>query len=395
MNRELDDVVFSGIVAVRDRLLQLPDPLRLESGEPSFDTPPHIKDAMNRAMVDNQTHYAPSTGIKPLKEAILRKVSEKNGIGYLDGIDKVTVTNGGMHALFCTMQTILNPGDEVILPQPNWTATAWIIRLTGAKLSFVKLRPELAYRWDIKELEEKITPRTKAVLINSPHNPTGGVMTRQDLTDLLEVAARHGLYVISDEAYEDIIYDQQHVSIASLAGDLDSGVRDRIISCFTFSKSYAMTGWRLGYTVCSSKWFADNVKKLILYTINGVSTPTQHGGIAALEGPQDCIAEMRDAYRGRRDLLFDGVNRTSLLHCDTPPGGAFYLYARVSDEWSGTAWDLTNHLIDKYSLGSVPGDIFYDDEKSIRFSYACATDMIKRAIGNLTGSREPSAAAEK
>ena len=385
MNEFLQDVLFSGIVAVRDRLLQLPDPLRLESGEPSFDTPAHIKEAMAKALRDNATHYAPSTGIKPLKEAVLRKVGEKNGIDYLDGPDKVTITNGGMHALYCTMRTILNPGDEVILPRPNWTATAWIIQLAGGRLSFVKLLPERRYRWDINDLKSRITDRTRAVLINTPHNPTGGIMTRDDLVDLLQVAEEHGLYVVSDEAYEDIIYEQEHVSIASLAGDFSPRLRDRIVSCFTFSKSYAMTGWRLGYAVCSGRRFADNVKKMILYTINGVSTPTQYGGLAALEGPQDCITRMREAYRERRDILFEGVSKTSVLQCETPPAGAFYLYARITDQWPGSAWELVNHLIGRYSMGSVPGDVFYDDEKSIRFSYACDTDQIRRAISNLTG----------
>lgn len=383
MNQALRDVIFSGIVAVRDRLLQLDEPLRLESGEPSFDTPAHIKEAMIKAMHDDRTHYAPSTGIKPLKEAILKKISDKNKIDYIKELDKITVVNGGMHGLFCTFQTILNPGDEVIIPQPNWTATAWIITISGGQLKKVKLRPELEYRWDFDELEAAITPKTKAVLINSPHNPTGGVMTREDLVKLLELAEKHGFYIVSDEAYEDIIYDHEHVSIASLAGDFSQKVRDKIICCFTFSKSFAMTGWRLGYTVCSGQDFADNAKKIILYTINGVSTPTQYGGIAALEGPQDDVSKMTQVYKERRDLLFEGVNQTEFLKCATPPNGAFYLYAKITDSWDGSAWDLVNFLIDNYSMGSVPGDIFYDDEKSIRFSYACETEMIKKAIENL------------
>ncbi len=383
MNNQLCDVIFSGIVAVRDRLLQLDEPLRLESGEPSFDTPIHIKEAMIKAMHDNHTHYAPSTGIKPLKEAIIKKISSKNSINNIDGLDKIVVTNGGMHALFCTFRTILNPGDEVIIPQPNWTATVWIIELSGGKLVKVKLRPELAYRWDMAELESRITSKTKAVLINSPHNPTGGVMTKDDLNQLLSIAEKHDLYIVSDEAYEDIIYNGEHVSIASLAEGYPAKVRDKIISCFTFSKSYAMTGWRLGYTVCTSPDFADNIKKMILYTINGVSTPTQYGGIAALEGPQDQVGMMCAEYQKRRDILFEGVNQTDFLKCDTPPGGAFYLYAKITENWQNSAWDLVNYLIDNYSMGSVPGDIFYDDEKSIRFSYACQTDMIEKAIVNL------------
>jgi len=383
MNEQLREVIFSGIVAVRDRLLQLDDPLRLESGEPSFDTPAHIKEAMTKAMIDNHTHYAPSTGIKPLKEAILKKITEKNKIEYINGLDKITVTNGGMHALYCAFRTILNQGDEVIIPQPNWTATAWMIELCGGKLIKVKLRPENEYRWDMSEFESHITPKTKAVLINSPHNPTGGVMTRSDLTELLKIAEKHDLYVISDEAYEDVIYDAEHVSLGAAASGFSQAVKDKIITAFTFSKSYAMTGWRLGYLVCSSKEFTDNIKKIILYTINGVSTPTQYGGIAALEGPQDAVGEMCRIYKQRRDILFEGVNKTDFLRCETPPGGAFYLYARITDKWSDSAWDLVNYLIDNYSMGSVPGDIFYDDEKSIRFSYACETSMIEKAIANL------------
>jgi aspartate aminotransferase len=384
MNSQLTDVVFSGIVAVRDRLLQLPNPLRLESGEPSFDTPEHIKEAMAAALSANATHYAPSTGIPPLKQAILRKVAEKNGIDYLSGPNQVQVVNGGMHGLYCAFQTLLNPCDEVIIPRPNWTATNWIIKLSEGQPVFCPLHPELNYRWNIDELSALVSPRTKAVLINSPHNPTGGVMTRDDLVRLLDLAAEHGFWIVSDEAYEDIIYDQEHVSVAGVAADYPADVRDRIISCYTFSKSYAMTGWRLGYVICTDSDFCEHVRKMILYTINGVSTPTQHAGVAALGGPQHLVMAMRDEYRKRRDLLFEGVNSSPFLSCDTPPDGAFYLYARITPEWDGSAWDLVNHLIDTYALGSVPGDIFYDESPAIRFSYACSTEMISEAIKRLS-----------
>ena len=228
------------------------------------------------------------------------------------------------------------------------------------------------------EFATHLTPKTKAVLINSPHNPTGGVMTREDMIALLRLCEKHKFYIVSDEAYEDVIYDQEHVSIAAVAKDFPKDVQDRVISCFTFSKSYAMTGWRLGYTVCSSDAFAEQIKKLILYTINGVSTPTQYGGIAALEGPQDAVSHMCQVYRERRDLLFQGVNQTEFLHCATPPNGAFYLYAKITEAWKDSAWDLVNYLIDNYSMGSVPGDIFYDDDKAIRFSYACEIENLKK-----------------
>lgn len=380
INFELPPVVFSGIVAVRDRLLQLPNPLRLESGDPNFDTPSHIKEAAIKAIRDNHTHYAPSTGIKPLREAILKKVVLKNRISHLSSADQVLVTNGGMHGLYCAFRTILNPGDEVLIPQPNWTSTAWIIRIAGGIPVNVRLHRKHDFRWDIAELRSKITDRTKAVLINSPQNPTGAVMTKQDLVDLLNLAAKHDLFIMADEAYEDIIFEGEHHCIAALARDYPQSVRDKVISCFTFSKSYAMTGWRLGYLVCSHAEFNENVKKMILYTINGVSTPTQYAGLAALEGPQDAVGEMVAEYKLRRDLLFDAVNSNEFMHCDMKPKGAVYLYAKITDKWQGSEWDLVNHLIDHYSLGSVPGEEFADTEKSIRFAYACSTEMVKATI---------------
>ena len=385
MNTLLGQIEFSGIVTVRDRLLQLPNPLRLESGDPSFDTPAHIKDAMARALRDNKTHYAPSTGIPALKKAIIAKIAKRNGVNYIDNPESALVVAGGMHGLYCIMKALLNPGDEVIMPRPNWTSTAWIARLSGGVPVFCDLLPELNYRWRLEQVEGAITPRTKAILINSPHNPTGGLLTRQDLSGLLDLAERHKLWIIADEAYEDIVYEQEQISIAGLAAERPQHVRDRIISCFTFSKSYAMTGWRLGYVVCADRKLCENIKTVILYTVNGISTPTQHAGVAALEGPQDAIFAMRDEYRKRRDLLFNGVNQSPFLVCDTPPSGAIYLYAKISDEWQGSAWDLVNYLIDEYALGSVPGDEFYDHQKSIRFSFACATEMIEAANNRLAG----------
>ncbi len=383
VNFQLPHVVFSGIVAVRDRLLQLPHPLRLESGDPNFDTPEHIKEAAVKAIRDNHTHYAPSTGIKPLRDSIVRKVSGKNRITNITHPDQVLVTNGGMHGLYCSFRSILNAGDEVLIPQPNWTSTAWIIRIAGGNPVGVKLHHKADYRWDIAELRSKITPRTKAVLINSPQNPTGAVMTRQDLIDLLHVAAEHDLWIVADEAYEDIIFEGEHTCIGALALDFPEAVQQKIVSCFTFSKSYAMTGWRLGYLTCANAAFNDNAKKMILYTINGVSTPTQYAGVAALEGPQDCVKQMCVEYKKRRDLIYDAVNATDFMHCDMKPRGAVYLYARITERWAGSEWDLVNHLIDRYSLGSVPGEEFADDERAIRFAYACSTAMVEQAAAVL------------
>jgi len=388
MNNKLRDVVFSGIVKVRDKLLAAKDPIRLESGEPSFDTPQHIKDAMAKALQDNHTHYAPSTGIKPLREAILEKVARENGIDYLNGIGDICVTNGGMHAIYCALHTILNPGDEILMQNPNWTATEWISLLSGATIKYVRLRPDLEYRWDMDELAKAVTDKTKVIFINTPHNPTGGVFTKDDMEKILDIAEKHDLYIVSDEAYEHIIYDEKHYSIAGVAKNRSATLRNKIITCFTFSKSYAMTGWRVGYTVSTGKEFNENMAKMILYSINGVSTPSQYAAVAALNGPQENVSRMRDIYKQRRDLLFEGINSTEYLTCEFLPKGAFYLYCGITPAWSGTEWDLANYLIDTYSMGSVPGEIFYDTEPAIRFSYACDTETIERAIATLKQSKQ-------
>ncbi len=383
MNKHLPDIQFSGIVTIRDRLLQHPNPIRMESGDPDFSTPDHIKEAMVKALRDNQTHYAASVGIKSLRESILRKLETKNRITNLNGPENILVTNGGMHALYIAWNTILNAGDEVIVPQPNWTASTWNILLAGGKITQIPLKAELDYRWDPDELSAGITDSTKAILINSPHNPTGGIMEKKDLLHLLTIAEKHNLYIVSDEAYEDIIYEGEHHSIAALAKEFPKNVQDKIISVYTFSKSYAMTGWRLGYLATSNMTLIENLKKMILYTINGVSTPSQYAGLAALEGPQDHVGKMRDIYRERRDLIFNGVNKTSYLKCQHPPKGTFYLYPEITDAWQGSVMDLVNHLIDDFAIGCVPGEAFHDDKKTIRFAFACSTEMIKQAINYL------------
>lgn len=380
MNNDLKDLVFSEIVTIRDRLLLTESPLRLESGEPSFDTPEHIKEAMTKALADNATHYAPSTGILPFREVIAEKLVNENKITYLNGPNDVTVTNGGMQALYVALRTLLNRGDEVIVPNPNWPATARMIEFVGGTVLPVRLSPELGYQWDPEELDRAVTSRTKAIVVNNPHNPTGAVANRQQLTEILEVAQKHKLYIISDEAYEHIVYDLPHICIAAVAADFPREVQERIFSCFTLSKSYAMTGWRIGYAVNCSTVIGEAIKKSVLYTTNGVSTPSQFAGIAAITGDQECVTRMRDIYRERRDLLYAGLRESSLFQCENLPQGAFYLYPRVSEQWSGSSRELVEHLIDSYSLGCAPGEAFLDSDKTIRFSYACDTDMINRAV---------------
>ena len=210
------------------------------------------------------------------------------------------------------------------------------------------------------------------------------MLNKNDLLELLKIVEEFNLYLVSDEAYEDVVFEGEHISIASLAAEFSKSVQKNIISCFTFSKSYAMTGWRLGYLATTNDQLVNNMKKIILYTINGVSTPTQFAGLAALEGPQDFVKEMCDIYQRRRDIFFEGVNQTKILHCDSKPHGSFYLYPKITDKWDGTPEELSDYLIEKYGIGSIPGKVFFDSDRALRFTFACSDEMIKRANNYLS-----------
>lgn len=383
MNNTLSTIQLSGIVAIRDELLKMEEPLRLESGEPAFETPDHIKEAAYRALIDNQTHYVNSQGIIPLRESLCRKLARENEVSAIP--EEIIMTNGGMHALFIVLSSLVGKGDEVIIPTPNWTAVQWIIQLTGAQPKHVPLHEKLGFRFDIEELERSITSQTKAIMINSPHNPTGGMFTLKDFYQIVALAEKYGLYIISDEAYEHIVYDgEKHTTPLALVDDFP-GMKNKIIGVFTFSKSYAMTGWRLGYVVTHNPGLMMSLKKLVLYTANGISAVTQWAGIAALEGPQDFISEMRTAFQKNRDRLLEGVRKSRFLSADFSPKGAFYLFPRLSDEWEGylgrrDEWGFSQYLIQEGKLGCTPGTIFGPGGKGyMRFSYACSAEMVESA----------------
>ena len=383
MYRELSTVKLSGIVAIRDELLKMEKPLRLESGEPAFETPDHIKEAAIKALRDNQTHYVNSQGIVPLREALSAKLFRDNRVKA--NADEIIMTNGGMHGLFIVLSSIAGAGDEVIIPTPNWTAVQWIIQLTGAKPCHVPLHEKLGFRFDIDELERSISANTKAIIVNSPHNPTGGMLGKEDFRAILSLADKNGLYVVTDEAYEHIIYDgNEHVTPLSLLDEFP-GMRERIIGVFTYSKSYAMTGWRLGYVVTHSADLMLNLKKLVLYSANGISSIVQWAGIAALEGPQEFIKEMRNTFQANRNRLLAGIYNSKHLSAEFIPKGAFYLFPKLNRDWKGykgrkDEWGFSRFLIQEGKLGCTPGTIFGPGGKGyMRFSYACSPEMVEAA----------------
>jgi len=369
----LDDVPFSGIIKIRDMMYAVTDPYRLDQGDVSFDAPDSVKVAMARAIADNHSHYVQTTGIPRLRELIAAKLRNTNGIPVGD-VEDVLVTNGGIHGLYIVCRSLLEPGDEVLIPDPAWPPAAGnILAARGVPVGY-RLYESSGWRPDLDEVESKLTPMTRVLYLNSPNNPTGGVLTRAYLERLAAIAQTHNLWVISDEAYEDVVFDGEHVSIASMPG-----MYERTIPLYTFSKSYAMTGLRLGYIAIKDAAIRDRAKKLLFYTASNVASVVQYGGIGALEGPQDCIVEFRTELRGRRDLFYRGVTELAGdIFAGQPPAGAFYAFLRIDPSWpdgdrstASMSWRMVEYLIAKGRIGCVPGvDFGPHGEGYVRFCFA-------------------------
>ncbi len=383
MTHIVDQISLGAIVQVRDRLLEQAAQgrkvFRLESGDPSFDIPPHVREAMEQALRNGYTHYTASTGIPPLRKAIYEKVRTENGLHVPDP-DHVVVTNGGMHGLYITFRALLDPGDQVIIPDPMWTEVRENIRLAGGEPVGVRLEPQQGYRYDPERIEAAITSRTRAIFVNTPHNPTGAVADRETLEAIAALAEKHDLALISDEAYEHVIYDgARHISLGSLPA-----ARERTISIFSLSKTYAMSGLRLGYVVVNDEKVLERIKKLVRCTINGVNSVTQYGAVAALTGPQDATRAMAREYQHRRDVLYAALEKAPYLQ-PFKPGGAFYIWCRISPDWPGYQgarddWAMTNYLIDRAGIGSSPGTAFgAAGEGHIRFAFSCSTEQVEEA----------------
>jgi aspartate aminotransferase len=374
MGTFLDSVPFSGIIRIRDMMYSVKDPFRLDQGDVSFDAPDTVKAAMRRAVDENRSHYLQTTGLPRLLELLAEKLRTKNGIP-LGSPDEVMVTTGGIHALFIACQALLEPGDEVIIPDPEWPPCAGNITLAHGVPVACPLHEPLGWRYDLGELESKITPKTRAIYINSPHNPTGGVLTRDDITAIAALAERHDLWILSDEAYEDVVFDGvEHVSPASLPG-----MYDRTISLYTFSKTYAMTGLRLGYAVARDPKLRERMKKALFYTASNIASVVQFGGVGALEGSQAAVAGFRQELQARRDLFYAGIRENAGgIFSGEPPRGAFYAFLKIDPAWvspdgpkASISWALTEHLISRGRIGCVPGvDFGANGEGYLRFCFA-------------------------
>ena len=382
----LDSVPFSGIIRIRDMMYSVKDPFRLDQGDVSFDAPDTVKDAMRRAIDDNRSHYLQTTGVPRLLDLLVEKLRRKNGIP-IGASDEVMVTTGGIHALYIICQALLEPGDEVIIPDPEWPPSLGNIRAAQGVPVLCPLHERLGWRFDLDELASKITRKTRAIYVNSPNNPTGGVLTREDLARIAELCRERDLWLISDEAYEDVVYDGEHVSPASFAG-----AYDRTISFFTFSKSYAMTGLRLGYIAAKDPKLRDRMKKVLFYTASNIASVVQFGGIGALEGSQQCIEDFRTELNARRDFFYDGIREAAGgVFSGQPPAGAFYAFLRIDPSWTPPAggnpslsWAMTEFLISKGRIGCVPGvDFGSVGEGYVRFCFARDRKELTGAINSM------------
>ena len=371
--KRLDEVGFSDIVQIRNKVMGLrAEGLQVHSlhgGEPFFETPEAIKYAAVKALVENQTHYAPSSGVLPLRQALVTKLAAKNGIQATP--DEVIATVGGSQALYAAFQSVLDPGDDALVFSPYWTPIGDLV--TGAQARPLMVATVTARRNGIRNtLEQFSTPQTRAIYYNTPQNPSGTVFTRAEAEEVAAFAIERDLVVIADEAYEDLVYDGEHVSIASLPG-----MAERTITCFTFSKTYAMTGWRAGYAVAQEP-FMTALRKIVLYSTNGVPTPVQFAMIQALQTPEAEIARCREEYRKRRDLMVAGLNEVG-LECP-PPAGAFYAFPNVEKihKVSRTAAQI---LLDKAHIATIPGSVFgAQGEGHLRFGYALSLKEIEDCV---------------
>ncbi len=341
------------------------------AGEPDFDTPDHIKAAAIEALNKGFTKYTPSSGIPELRQAVAEKFATDNHIEYKPS--QVIVSTGAKQSCFNAILATCEPGDEVLIPSPYWLSYPEMVRIAGADPIFVQTREQNGWKMTAEEFENAMTPRTKMVILNTPGNPTGSVYTREELEKIVEVAAEEDILILSDEIYEKLVYDEtEHVSVASLSDE----AYKLTITVNGFSKAYAMTGWRLGY-LGAPEPIAKAIDSIQSHSTSNPCSFAQHGGLAALRGDQQAVADMRDEFEFRRGYMYDRLAGISQITA-VKPLGAFYILANIS-RLSLTSQNFADRLLSKANVAVVPGAAFGDD-RTIRLSYATSLDILKKGM---------------
>lgn len=350
------------------------DVCSFSAGEPDFDTPLHIREAAKKALDDGKTRYGPAAGEPALREAIAQKLRNDNGLNYQ--AKNIIVTNGGKFSLYGLMMVSINPGDEVIIPAPYWVSYPEMVKLAGGVPVIVPTTKENGYKITPTQLEAAVTDRTKLFILNSPSNPTGTVYAPQDIHALADVVVKTNIHVVSDEIYEKILYgDTQHLSIGAVSPEIFA----RTIVSNGFAKAYAMTGWRIGY-LAGSEALITAMNTLQSQSTSNVCTFAQYGAIAALNGPQECVENMRQAFAKRRAYIFERLN--SIPGLEVPqPEGAFYMYVNIQKVGLPSI-DFCNALLDEKHVATIPG-IAFGTEGNIRISYANDMATIQEGMDRL------------
>ncbi|MDE2951810.1 MAG: pyridoxal phosphate-dependent aminotransferase [Chloroflexota bacterium] len=376
-------IAKSPTIAMNDKAKQLAaeghSVIGLAGGEPDFDTPAHIIEAGMKAIRDGQTRYAaPSKGIVPLLEAIAAKTERDNQV-RVDPMSDIIVTPGGKLALFLALKAMLDPGDEVLIPAPYWVSYPSIVTMVGGKPVTVPTSSDDGYRLRLEDLREFVTSKTKAIIINSPCNPTGHMLSSDEIEDIATLATEADLYVISDEIYEKLNFDgRPSVSLASLPD-----ISDRVVIVNGMSKAYAMTGWRLGWLAGPTEVIGA-AGKFNSQTATSAATFTQYAAVAALNGPQDCVEMMRQSYQERRDFMVNAFNDIENMSCPDIEG-AFYAFPKV-DNTNKSSEEIASLILEKAVVVGVPGSAFgISKDAHIRFSFAEDLNLLKEAVERIRG----------
>jgi aspartate aminotransferase len=374
MSRLGTETAFEVLAKARALEAQGREIIHLEIGEPDFDTPSNIIEVAGTALREGKTHYSPSAGIPELRQAVADYTSETRGVDVTP--EQVVITPGGKPVMFFTIMALVEQGDEVLYPNPGFPIYESMINFVGAKPVPLVLEEERDFRFDVSQLRKKVTPRTKLLIINSPQNPTGGMLTREDLEEIAAVAREHELMVLSDEIYERIVYEGEFVSFLSLPD-----VQDRTILLNGFSKTYAMTGWRLGYGVMPEE-LAVHITRLMTNSNSCTSTFTQFAGVEALLGPQEAAEEMVREFKRRRDVIVPGLNAIEGIRC-AMPRGAFYVFPNIEGTGMNER-DFADYLMEEAGVAVLAGTSFGEYGRGfIRMSYANSIENIQKALTNI------------
>jgi aspartate aminotransferase len=371
MNRLGTESAFEVLARARALEREGREIIHLEIGEPDFDTPAHIKEAAKQALDAGATHYGPSAGLPELRGAIAKHITETRGVPVSP--EQVVVTPGAKPIMFFTILALASPGDEVIYPNPGFPIYESVINFAGAVPVPIPLREASGFGFDLDMLERKISPRTRLIIINSPQNPTGGVLERTQIERIAEIARAHAVPVLSDEIYRDFLYEGEFLSIASLPG-----LREQTIILDGFSKAFAMTGWRLGYGVMPVA-LAEHLTRLMVNSASCTASFVQLAGIAALEGDQTPVARMVEEFKRRRDVLVEGLNRIPGVSC-TRPRGAFYAFPNVTAVGRPSG-EIAARLLQEAGVAVLAGTAFGEyGEGYLRLSYANSEDNLRKAL---------------